>query len=152
MFDLRKLLGIGGAGQVAKGLQRGTGVGAQLGGHGPVQNPMDVKMTQFQPMQYAQYKNLDGTGGGFGPNNPSQLRVGGRGMPVINVEGMYPQDQGMGELNMNNYVQPSYQNHQTSIHGGFQQNQGINSFGNPVSPQMQPTSDPTGWLRRQIRY
>jgi len=137
MFDLRKLLGIKQAPQMGKQASQGAAMGAMQAA-----KPM---MQRAQAMPYML------RGGGTTFQNPNQLHVG-QGMQVQGTEGVAPQDQSFQGLDMNNYLQPSYQNPQTSLHGGFQQNQGINGFGNPTSPQVQPTSDPTGWLRRQIRY
>ena len=100
-------------------------------------------------MPYAQYMNKDGSGGGFGPNNPSALSVGGH-MPVQAVDGQYSQDQGVPMADPTdtiNYLQPAYNNPNTSLNGGYQQNQGLDRFGNPAPQNVQNGADPFGWKR-----
>lgn len=80
------------------------------------------------------------------------IQLGG---PVQAVDGYYPQDNTApmdDPTDVGNYYQPSYQNPQTTINSGYQQNQGINLYGNPSTQNLQSTADPYGWLRQQLRY
>lgn len=124
--SLRKLLG----------LERGT----------PQPKP---QAQRAQPLQYAQYMNPDGSGGGFGPNNPSPQQP--RGIPLggpaqgLTVADNNPQPQPYGQ-GFENDVQPGGFNPQTTSHAyyGVQGQYG----GMPVQ---QDVVDPYGWLRTYLR-
>lgn len=62
---------------------------------------------------------------------------------VQGIEGFAPQDTyGRGELDTNNLLQPSYDNPQASLNGGYQQ-------GGYNPPQLPSAADPFGWQQGQ---
>jgi hypothetical protein len=97
MFDLRKLLGL--------------------------DHPQQHQQAhpQTQPAQYAQYMNQDGSGGGFGPNNPSQLQVQRQHSPA-NLGVPYGQNPTGEVLNQGGQYNPGF----TPL-----QNSGFGPGGNP---------------------
>ena len=142
MFDLRRILGL-----ASHAMPHLGGMGPAQKGVSPIQQGVK-SLGGLQPMQYAQYMNQGGTGGGFGPNNPSQgvsqpIQMG----QVQGTENYVPQDPTApmsDPTDTQNYLQAAYNNPQTSLNGNFQQQ----------APQqnLQQSADPYGWLRSQLRY
>jgi len=117
MFDLRKILGIA------------SHAMPHLGGIGQAQK-------KVQPMQYAQRMAQLQT-----PSQPIQMGQ------VQGTENHVPQDPTApmsDPTDTQNYLQAAYNNPQTSLNSGFQQQ----------APQqnLQQSADPYGWLRSQLRY